>query len=82
MGTLTSILLSRAKEVISIEFDADLACKLPGQFPGKDLTVINQDILEFDTDNLPKEYKLVANLPYYITAKVIQKLPHLKNKTF
>lgn len=80
LGTLTSILLFRAKEVISIEFDADLARKLPGQFPGKDLTVINQDILEFDTDNLPKEYKLVANLPYYITAKVIQKFTTSKNR--
>lgn len=72
-GTLTSVLLNRAKRVISVEFDEELAKKLPGQFPGKNLQVISQDILQFDDAMLPDNYKLVANVPYYITSKIINK---------
>lgn len=74
LGTLTSVLLSRAREVIAVEFDSELARKLPGQFPGKYLTVHNQDILSFDLSALPPNYKVVANVPYYITSKIVQLL--------
>ena len=80
LGTLTSELLRQAKEVVAVEYDADLAAKLPGQFPGKNLTVINQDILQFDLDTLPAGYKVVANVPYYITSKIIEKLMTARNK--
>ncbi len=79
LGTLTSRLLAQAKAVIAVEFDADLAKKLPGQFPGKNLTVINQDILSFDLNSLPKGYKVVANVPYYITSKIVQMLSESVN---
>ncbi len=46
LGTLTSSLLKRFSQVIAIEFDADLAAKLPKSFPGKNLTVIHGDILK------------------------------------
>ena len=80
LGTLTSELLRRAKKVIAVEFDEDLACKLPGQFPGKNLEVINQDILSFDLSALPVGYKVVANVPYYITSKIVQLLMTAQNK--
>ena len=80
LGTLTSRLLARANSVTAVEFDADLARKLPGQFPGKRLTVVNQDILQFDLNQLPKNYKVVANVPYYITSKIVEKLMTAENK--
>ena len=80
LGTLTSRLLARANSVTAVEFDADLARKLPGQFPGKKLTVVNQDILQFDLSQLPKNYKVVANVPYYITSKIVEKLMTAENK--
>lgn len=73
LGTLTSVLLAQADKVIAVEFDGELARKLPAQFPGKNLQVIHQDILQFDTAMLPAGYRLVANVPYYITSKIIQK---------
>jgi 16S rRNA A1518/A1519 N6-dimethyltransferase RsmA/KsgA/DIM1 with predicted DNA glycosylase/AP lyase activity len=79
LGTLTSRLLARAGRVIAVEFDKDLARKLPAQFPGKNLEVINQDILQFDTTKLPQDYKAVANVPYYITSKIIQLLSESPN---
>ena len=79
-GTLTSELLRRAEKVIAVELDGELASKLPGQFPGKTLEVINEDILDFDLSLLPKGYIVVANVPYYITSKIIKKLLTSDNK--
>ena len=80
LGTLTSELLRHANQVIAIEFDKELARKLPGQFPGKNLTVVQADILSFDLSPLPAGYKVVANVPYYITSKIVQLLMTANNK--
>jgi 16S rRNA (adenine1518-N6/adenine1519-N6)-dimethyltransferase len=80
LGTLTSELLRRGKKVIAVELDEALAAKLPGQFPGTSLEVVNQDILTFDLSSLPERYVVVANVPYYITSKIIQLLTTAKNK--
>lgn len=66
--------------MIAVEFDTDLARKLPGQFPGKQLEVVESDILAYDTRALPADYKVVANVPYYITSKIIQKFMTEANK--
>ncbi len=79
LGTLTSELLKRAGRVIAVEIDGELAAKLPGQFPGTALEVINQDILSFDLSELPEKYVVVANVPYYITSKIIQLLTTSNN---
>lgn len=80
LGTLTSELLRRSQKVVAVEFDEDLARKLPGQFPGKNLEVTNSDILSFDLCGLPAGYKVVANVPYYITSKIVQLLMTADNK--
>lgn len=79
LGTLTSELLRRASRVVAVEFDADLARKLPAQFPRKNLTVHHADILDFDLKTLPRDYLAVANVPYYITTKIVQKLAESDN---
>ena len=80
LGTLTSELLRRAGKVTAVEFDGELARKLPAQFPGTNLEVIEGDILKFDLSSLPADYKVVANIPYYITSKIVQILMTAKNK--
>lgn len=80
LGTLTSVLLASANKVIAVEFDEVLAAKLPGQFPGKNLEVITGDILSFDLNRLPAGYKVVANVPYYITSKIVQRLLTASNQ--
>ena len=80
LGTLTSELLRRSDKVVAVEFDEELARKLPGQFPGKKLEVVRSDILSFDLSNLPAGYKVVANVPYYITSKIVQLLMTAANK--
>lgn len=83
LGTLTSSLLratGKSGKVLAVEFDPNLAKNLPGQFPGKNLTVINTDFLDFDLNQLPKKYKVAANVPYYITSKIVEKLLTSDNK--
>lgn len=80
LGTLTSELLRRSHDVVAVEFDSELARKLPAQFPGKKLRVVQSDILSFDLSDMPVGYKVVANVPYYITSKIVQLLMTAENK--
>ena len=73
-GTLTSLLVERAAKVIAVEFDEDLARELPTRVPSDKLTIIQQDILRFDLQILPKGYKVVANIPYYLTSNLLRVL--------
>ena len=79
LGTLTSSLLKRFEKVVAVEFDADLARKLPGSFPGKNLEVINQDFLKYDLDSLPQPYAVAGNIPYYITSPIIEHILAARN---
>lgn len=70
-GALTSLLLEKAK-VIAVEKDDFFADKLK-RLSGN-LTVYQQDILKFDLSVLPKNVKVVANLPYNITTPILSSL--------
>lgn len=74
LGTLTSSLFRRFKKIVAVEFDSDLARKLPGSFPGKELEVVNEDILKFDFTKIEGEYFIAGNIPYYITSPIIEKV--------
>ena len=74
LGTLTSSLLKRFEKVIAVEFDKRLAENLPKSFPGKNLTVINADILEYDFSTIKEKYVIAGNIPYYITSPIIEKV--------
>ena len=74
LGFLTSSLLKRFDKVIAVEYDERLARNLPKSFPGKNLEVINGDILQFDFDGLKEPYVVAGNIPYYITSPIIEKV--------
>jgi len=44
-----------------------------------DLTVVNEDILQFDLSQLQPGYKVVANIPYYLTSNLIRVLTESTN---
>lgn len=79
LGTLTSSLLKKFSKVIAIEFDEGLATNLPKSFPGKNLEVINEDILKFDFSSINEPYVVAGNIPYYITSPIIEKLLTVSN---
>ncbi len=86
LGTLTARLLKKGAIVIAVEFDQDLAPKLKtnlikqlGENICQNLTVVEQDILKFNFAGLPKNYKLVANIPYYLTSHLLRILTENNN---
>lgn len=81
LGTLTSKLLKSNAKVLAVEYDPILAENLPKSFPGKpNLKVQHSDIRKFNFEELPTNYKLVTNLPYYISGIFFRILIDTKNK--
>ncbi|MFT5359882.1 MAG: 16S rRNA (adenine1518-N6/adenine1519-N6)-dimethyltransferase [Candidatus Paceibacteria bacterium] len=72
-GALTSKLLEVSGEVLAVETDEDLIPILEEKFSNiKNFKLLHQDILDFDESTLGK-YKLIANIPYYITGEILRK---------
>ncbi len=78
-GTLTRLLTEQADQVVAVEFDQLLAATLPGKVPAANLTIVHQDILKFDLTTMPSGYKVVANIPYYLTSNLIRTLSESTN---
>lgn len=81
IGTMTQRLAEHAGRVVAVEIDANLLPILDETLKGyHNVTVINNDILKLDMNELVDEYnggrpiKVVANLPYYITTPIIMGL--------
>ena len=62
LGTLTSSLLRVFERVVAVEYDESLARNLPGSFPGKNLTVVNEDILQYDFSYKYKKLYMQMNM--------------------
>jgi len=75
-GTLTTKLLDCGAKVIAVEKDRKLAANLDKH---KNLRVVPGDILAFDTGQLPVGYKVVANIPYYLTSNLLRVLSESAN---
>ena len=76
LGILTKELAKKVKKVIAIEKDEKLVKILKKELSHlKDVEIVEGDILKFNIQYLVsnKYYKVVANLPYYITSPVIRK---------
>ena len=76
-GTLTLHLAQRAKRVIAVEVDERMLAPLDEILGDHDnVHIVHGDILEQDIAALVESepYKVVANLPYYITSAVLRRL--------
>lgn len=83
LGTLTQILLERGANVTAVEVDTGLYGKLMQRdfgIYGDNLQLVNQDILKFDLTSLPADYKIVANIPYYLTSNLIRLISETPNQ--
>ena len=86
LGVLTQELVKQAGGVVAVELDDRLAAILKQKMAAvKNFAVINQDILKIKPQAIlsepvavtalagrPVSYKVVANLPYYITSAVLR----------
>lgn len=83
-GTLTEALLKTGANVVAVEKDDKLVRYLETKFPKEialgQLKLVHKDILEFDVTPFIKNlelgignYRIVANIPYYITGELLRK---------
>jgi 16S rRNA (adenine1518-N6/adenine1519-N6)-dimethyltransferase len=81
IGTITQAMAEKAKKVIAIEVDDTLIPILHDNLDDyENVLLIHQDILKVDLKELSEKefggqaFKVVSNLPYYITTPIIEKL--------
>jgi len=77
LGILTQELAAKAGGVVAIELDDKLAALLKKTLASfNNVTIVNDNVLNIEPEDLIKEqgagYKVVANLPYYITSPVLR----------
>ncbi|GBD96244.1 ribosomal RNA small subunit methyltransferase A [bacterium BMS3Abin06] len=81
LGRLTKLLSERAKNVIAIEFDKKLITRLRENLSTKtNVEVVRADALKFPYDTIKGRFRVVANIPYYITTPLIFKLLEFREK--
>lgn len=74
VGFVTEQLVKYAKKVIAIELDEEAVKELE-KLNSPNLQIIHNDILKTDLSALcEEEFKVVANIPYYITSPIIAHL--------
>lgn len=86
MGAITFEMAKKAKKVICVEKDEEMVLGLDSKIKEegiKNIEIINNDILKLFSDKLDipslKKYKVVANIPYYLTSALIRNLLEIKN---
>lgn len=95
-GALTAMLLKRSGYVVAIEIDSRLAEELRRTTNAENLTIVTADALSVNWDEIIDDLKskrfmgsgvltrvrIVANLPYYISTPIIEKLFTVKRPIF
>jgi len=87
LGALTLEMAPKVKRIVCVETDKEMVSSLNAILKEKgikNVKIINDDILSlFDNDKLNvlgiKKYKVVANIPYYLTSFLIRNLLEIKN---
>ena len=86
LGAITLEMAKIAKNIVCVEKDREMVSALEQKIKErniKNIEIINEDILKlFDKDKLNvkiKKYKVVANIPYYLTSALIRSLLEIKN---
>lgn len=79
-GTLTERLLDHGAQVIAVELDQSLAGNLEQRFARRNFSLVQQSILTYDLTALQPDYKLIANIPYYLTSNLIRTISESSNQ--
>jgi 16S rRNA (adenine1518-N6/adenine1519-N6)-dimethyltransferase len=77
-GVLTSLLASRARQLIAVELDPALAASLQNSFAASSIEILCRDILTVDLTQLAAQggvrLQVIGNLPYYISSPIMTHL--------
>lgn len=81
LGSLTGFLAERAKKVITIEIDERLVARVREVFSANPkVEIITADALSFPYETINSTFKVVANIPYYITTPLLFRLIEFRLK--
>jgi len=72
-GSLTAVLLERGFKVIGFEIDTRFE-EGNKRLEGERCKLLYEDFLKADLSSLPEPVTYVANIPYYITSPIIEKI--------
>lgn len=78
LGVMTDILGKTGASIVAVETDAKLVELLRRRVPDN-VTIEESDIMKYNLGALPSGYKVVANVPYYITSPIIRLLMESSN---
>lgn len=82
-GNLTRVILNTGAKLVALELDETLVNGLRTEFLDQaNLTVEQGDIRSYNLSSLPHGYKIVANIPYYLTSYLLRLLIDADNKPF
>jgi 16S rRNA (adenine1518-N6/adenine1519-N6)-dimethyltransferase len=86
-GELTKEIIKESKgkdvKILAIEKDKNLAQYLEKSFDKKEVEVVNDDVLKVLSDIVSKtksSYKIVGNIPYYITGRLLRIISQIEKK--
>ena len=81
LGTLTKLLSENAGRVISIEIDKRLIERLEAKVSGREnIEIVRGDAMKYPYNKIEGKFRVIANIPYYITTPLIFNLLSFKDK--
>lgn len=82
-GALTEALSKHAKRVVSFEIDSELFELLSDKFAGTNVEFVFEDVMNVSDEKISEivggRFKLVANLPYYVTSPILTRFMQNEN---
>jgi 16S rRNA (adenine1518-N6/adenine1519-N6)-dimethyltransferase len=80
LGTLTEVLARTQARITALEYDQDLLAGLQKKLNKyNNVLILEGDIRTFNFSTMPKPYKVVANIPYYLTSHLIRSISETTN---
>ena len=74
LGALTYHLLNKQGKKILVEIDKVMEEHLSRQINVENIDIVCQDFLKYNLENIQGEIVVLANLPYYVTTEIVEKL--------
>ncbi len=79
-GILTERIAPAVKPLHVVEVDRDLAAALRTRFAPEDVVVHQADVLEFDFASLPRDLRVVGNLPYNVSTPILFRIAEVATR--
>ncbi len=80
-GILTKALSAAAKHVTTLELDKKLCSEMGETLNGySNVKLICTDAMTYPFESLPRPFKVVANLPYYVATPLIFRLFEVRSR--